>query len=91
MTKSSPATFDEYLSGLNKEMRAALEKLRKVVKSTAPGSEECFSNGMPAFRYRGRMLVRIPVPTWVGFPTYRNIRSGLESRGNDFDGNIRII
>ncbi|MCL5021538.1 MAG: DUF1801 domain-containing protein [Bacteroidetes bacterium] len=58
--KSKPATIDEYPSGLDKEKRAALEKLRKTIKSAAPGGEECISNQMPAFRIDGRILL------WMG-------------------------
>ena len=55
--KGNPATIDEYLAGLDKEQRAALNKLRKTIKSAARGTEECISYRMPAFRYNGRMLV----------------------------------
>ena len=52
-----PKTIDEYLAGLPPEKRAALEKLRKAILTAAPGAEECFSYGMPAFRLEGRVLV----------------------------------
>ena len=58
--RSSPArpeTIDEYLAPLTREKRAALEKLRRAIKSAAPEAEECISYGIPAFRLRGRMLV----------------------------------
>lgn len=34
-----------------------LEKLRQTIKTTAPGVEEVISYGMPAFKYKGYMLV----------------------------------
>lgn len=49
-------TIDEYLALLTADKRAALEKLRKAIKSAAPGAEECISYQLPAFRL-GRMLV----------------------------------
>lgn len=55
--KKKPQTIDEYLSVLDKEKRTALNRLRKVIKSAARGAEECISYRMPAFRYKGRMLV----------------------------------
>ena len=55
MTK--PRTIDEYLAPLSKDKRAALEKLRRDIKSVAPGAEECISYQLPAFRLNGRMLV----------------------------------
>ena len=52
-----PATIDEYLAPLDDDRRAALEKLRRTVRAAAPGAEECISYGIPAFRWRGRVLV----------------------------------
>jgi uncharacterized protein YdhG (YjbR/CyaY superfamily) len=54
---AKPQTIDEYLAPLSKEKRAALEKLRKAIKSAAPGAEECISYQIPTFRLGGRMLV----------------------------------
>jgi uncharacterized protein YdhG (YjbR/CyaY superfamily) len=55
--KAKPETIDEYLAPLSSEKRAALEKLRRAIKSTAPKAEECISYGIPAFRLDGRLLV----------------------------------
>jgi uncharacterized protein YdhG (YjbR/CyaY superfamily) len=52
-----PRTVDEYLAPLSSEKRAALEKLRKTIRSAAPAAEECISYGIPAFRLGGRMLL----------------------------------
>lgn len=53
----TPQSIDEYLAPLSKEKRAALEKLRRAIKSAAPKAEECISYNIPAFRLRGRLLV----------------------------------
>src|SRR6266404_5374166 len=50
-------TVDEYLEGLSKEKRAALEKIRRAIKSAAPKAEECISYGIPGFRLGGRYLM----------------------------------
>ena len=50
-------TIDGYLEALTDDKRAALEKLRKAIKATAPMAEECFSYGVPAFRLNGKLLV----------------------------------
>jgi uncharacterized protein YdhG (YjbR/CyaY superfamily) len=56
--KSAPLrTIDQYLATLTDEKRAALEKLRRAIKSAAPEAEECISYQMPAFRLAGKMLV----------------------------------
>src|SRR2546427_10522974 len=54
---AKPQTIDEYLAPLSNEKRAALEKLRRAIKSAAPKAEECISYGIPAFRLGGRLLV----------------------------------
>ena len=55
--KAKPQTIDEYLAPLSNEKRAALEKLRRAIKSAAPKAEECISYQIPAFRLDGRLLV----------------------------------
>jgi uncharacterized protein YdhG (YjbR/CyaY superfamily) len=52
-----PLTIDEYLAPLSDEKRAALQKLRRAIRSAAPGAEECIRYGIPSFRLRGRLLV----------------------------------
>jgi len=54
---AKPQTIDEYLAPLSNENRAALEKLRRAIKSAAPKAEECISYQLPTFRLGGRMLV----------------------------------
>ena len=48
-----PRTIDEYLSGLQADQRAALQKLRVAVHAAAPKAEECIAWGMPGFRMDG--------------------------------------
>lgn len=50
-------TIDDYLAALSPDKRAALEKLRRMIRATAPRAEECISYQLPAFRLDGRMLV----------------------------------
>lgn len=54
---AKPQTIDEYLAPLSNEKRAALEKLRRAIKSAAPRAEECISYQIPTFRLGGKMLV----------------------------------
>ena len=60
---AKPQTIDEYLATLSDEKRAALEKIRRAVRSAAPGAEECISYGVPGFRLDGRLLVSFPAAT----------------------------
>ena len=54
-----PKTFDGYLAAVSAPQRAALEKLRKAIRSAAPKAEECISYGVPAFRLNGKFLVAL--------------------------------
>ena len=45
--KTRPKNIDEYLAAVTAEQRAALEKLRKIIKSAVPRAEECISYGSP--------------------------------------------
>jgi uncharacterized protein YdhG (YjbR/CyaY superfamily) len=51
-----PKTIDEYLNQLTPEKRAALQQLRKAIRSAAPKAEECISYGIPAFRQDGLLV-----------------------------------
>src|SRR6266704_2117843 len=55
--KQKPRTIDEYITKVNSDQRATLEKLRQTILAVAPGAEECISYGVPAFRLNGRSLV----------------------------------
>jgi uncharacterized protein YdhG (YjbR/CyaY superfamily) len=55
--RKKPTTIDEYLAALSSDKRAALERLRKTIRATAPRAEECISYQIPAFRLDGKCLV----------------------------------
>ena len=52
-----PRTIDEYLALVSDDKRAALEKLRRTIRSAAPKAEECISYQMPAFRHDGKVIM----------------------------------
>jgi uncharacterized protein YdhG (YjbR/CyaY superfamily) len=59
-TGSKPKTIDGYLAQLSPDKRAALQRLREIIRAAAPGVEECISYGLAGFRFDKRMLV------WMG-------------------------
>lgn len=56
-------SVDEYLEGVPEEARAALERLRKVIKAAAPKATETVSYQIPTFKYHGML---------VGFAAFKN-------------------
>jgi uncharacterized protein YdhG (YjbR/CyaY superfamily) len=54
---AKPRTIDEYLAAVSDDKRAALERLRRTIRSVAPKAEECISYGLAAFRLNGRPLI----------------------------------
>jgi uncharacterized protein YdhG (YjbR/CyaY superfamily) len=54
---NKPKTHDDYLAAVTEDKRAALQTLRKAIKTAAPKAEECISYQLPAFRLNGRFLV----------------------------------
>src|SRR4051812_6380680 len=63
MSGSGTLTFDGYLAALSSDKRAALERVRKAIRTAAPAAEECISYGVPAFRLNGRFLVAMAAAT----------------------------
>jgi uncharacterized protein YdhG (YjbR/CyaY superfamily) len=57
-------SVDEYLANVPEAERAALEKLRKIIKSVAPDAIEVISYRIPVIKHKGRPL--------VGFGAARN-------------------
>lgn len=56
-SRPTSKSIDEYLARVSPDKRAALEHLRRAIKSAAPKTEECISYGIPAFRLDGKVLV----------------------------------
>jgi uncharacterized protein YdhG (YjbR/CyaY superfamily) len=55
-SRTRPKTIDEYLAGVRDDQRAALQRLRKTIRSAAPKAEECISYSLPAFRLNGLLV-----------------------------------
>jgi len=70
-------TIDDYLSKVPEEMRSALSELRRTIAAAAPEATEAISYRMPAFRYRGRILVY--------FAAFKNHCSFLPGSGTILD------
>jgi uncharacterized protein YdhG (YjbR/CyaY superfamily) len=51
------SSVEEFLAAVPPDKRAALEDLRSVIQSAAPGATELINYGVPMFRLNGRNLV----------------------------------
>jgi uncharacterized protein YdhG (YjbR/CyaY superfamily) len=49
-------TVDEYLERLPADVMEALENLRQLIKSVAPGAEELISYQMPSYKLNGPLV-----------------------------------
>jgi uncharacterized protein YdhG (YjbR/CyaY superfamily) len=54
---ATPATVDEYVASFPPETRTVLEKVRRTMRSAAPGTEETISYGIPTFTLNGRYVI----------------------------------
>jgi len=50
-------SVDEYLAGVPDDKRAELERLRQLIKSTAPEATETIAYAMPAYKIGGRYFM----------------------------------
>ena len=54
---AAATNVEDYMAALPQESRAALERLREMIKAAAPEATETISYQMPAFKDHGRSLV----------------------------------
>ncbi|RPH71816.1 MAG: hypothetical protein EHM78_05720 [Myxococcaceae bacterium] len=55
--RAKATSVDDYLAGVSTGQRAALERLRRTIRSIAPTAEETINYGIPTFRLDGHDLV----------------------------------
>lgn len=68
MNKTAAAkNVDEYIQQFPENVQAALQKLRKTIKATAPKAEELISYNMPAYRYHGMLVYFAGYKNHIGF------------------------
>jgi len=78
--RRKPTTVDEYLSTLPGDQRAALRRLRRIIRATSPRLEEAVSYGMPVFRLDGRWVV------WIGAAARHCAIYGVHAVADELDG-----
>lgn len=55
------SVVDDYLKNTEPPYREVLERIRTIVRETAPGAEEVMSYGMPGFKYKKKYLATFGV------------------------------
>src|SRR5882724_6585083 len=55
-TRAPARDIDDYLEALPEDARAALERLRKIIKAAAPKATEVISYQIPAYKHHGLLV-----------------------------------
>lgn len=83
---------DEYLKRLPADQRAALQKLRAIIKATAPQAEEVISYHMPGYKYHGHLLFFAAFKNHCSlFAVNKNIMQQFEKELAPFETNNSTI
>lgn len=77
MTKKGFSTIDEYIQTFPKDVQDILERLRQVIKETAPDATEAISYQMPTFKLKGKNLVHFAA--WKSHIGFYPTPSGTEA------------
>ena len=80
--KKAPKNVDTYIESAPSKVRAKLEQLRKIIKSTAPLADERISYGIPYYAYKGRlayfMLAKAHIGLYIPTPVIEEYKSELK-------------
>jgi len=60
-------TIDEYIASFPKDVQAILEKMRRVIRESAPQAEEAISYGIPTFKLKGNLVHFAAFKDHIGF------------------------
>src|SRR5665213_448915 len=57
MKSAKPANMDAYFTAFPENVQKVLEQIRVAIKEAAPAAQEIISYGMPAFKYKGSVII----------------------------------
>jgi uncharacterized protein YdhG (YjbR/CyaY superfamily) len=60
-------TMDEYIAAFPKNVREILEKLRSVIRESAPKAQEAMNYGIPTFKLNGNLVHFAAFKNHIGF------------------------
>jgi uncharacterized protein YdhG (YjbR/CyaY superfamily) len=85
---------DAYLAAVPDDARAALEKLRRIIRSAAPKATEGISYQIPTFTYNGPLVSFAAFPNHCGFyllsPAVMNAHKAELQKYEPSKGTIRF-
>ena len=83
MDERKSKNIDEYIAAFQPEVQAILQKLRRLIRESAPGAQEAISYGMPTFKLKGNLVHFAAHKEHIGFyPT----PSAIEAFQKDLAG-----
>jgi uncharacterized protein YdhG (YjbR/CyaY superfamily) len=91
MRSRTLSTIDEYIAVFPQDVQARLRRMRRVIRTSAPGAEETIRYQMPTFRLNGKNLVHFAAfthhigfyPTSSGIAAFEKELSGyVHSKGS---------
>src|SRR5690606_30583569 len=78
-SRNIPKSIDEYIAQFPQEIQEILNKLRQVIKESAPNTEEKISYGMPTFVLNGNLVHFAAYKNHIGFyPSSTGIKTFKE-------------
>jgi len=63
----APRNIDEYIAGFPVDVQEILEKIRKTIRTAAPGAEETIKYQMPTFTLKGNLVYFAAFKKHIGF------------------------
>lgn len=89
--KTTYKDIDSYIADQPEKVRIKLEKIRQVIKKTAPDAEEVISYQMPAFRYHGMLLYFAAFQNHIGFYPFTSAIKKFAKELSAYDGSKGTI
>lgn len=65
--KEPPKTIDEYIADFPNDVQDILEKIRAIIRETAPDAQETINYGIPTFTLHGNLVHFAAFKRHIGF------------------------
>jgi uncharacterized protein YdhG (YjbR/CyaY superfamily) len=66
-TRTKFETIDQYIASYPKNVQEILEKLRHIIKESAPMAQETINYGIPTFKLKGNLVHFAAFKNHIGF------------------------